>query len=328
MVAQLDRTFIGLSKRKTITRLISYLLYEGRPLTTRGRWINPLLRMVFSLQVSRRPSRQVRSPVYIVGMGRSGTTVLGTTLAMHHDVGFLNEPKAMWSFVYPEEDLIGSYRLAPGRYVLDERNVSDRVREKTIRLFGAYLKYTNSARLLDKYPEMIFRTEFIQSIFPDARFIFLHRNGWDACRSIDSWSERKGVTLDGQRHDWWGLEDRKWRLLCEQIVAEDAVLGKHAGEIGAYVDQRHRAAVEWIVTMKRGLSLSGQDAVLRLRYEDYVSSPSEREQVLAFCGLGPDDNYRHYCSAVLEKQDTAPAFSLPEEIEGEFLRIMGFLGYA
>lgn len=328
MVAQLDRAFIGLSKRKTITRLISYLLYEGRPLTTRGRWINSAIKTLLSIQVRQKSFRPVRAPIYIVGIGRSGTTVLGTTLAMHRDVGFLNEPKAMWSFIYPEEDLTGSYRSVPGEYALNETHASGGVRQDARRLFSSYLKHTGSARLVDKYPEMIFRTEFIRAIFPDARFIFLYRNGWDVCRSIKIWSDIKGVTTDGRRQDWWGLEDRKWRLLCEQVVAADDVLGAHADSIAAYVNPQHRAAVEWIVSMKRGLTLTGQDTVLQLGYEDYVSSPGVREQVLAFCGLEPDDNYRDYCGAVLKKREPRPAFSLPDEIEGEFLRLMDCLGYA
>ena len=43
MVAQLDRLYATLRPQRVPPRLISYALFEGRPLTTRGRWINPLV---------------------------------------------------------------------------------------------------------------------------------------------------------------------------------------------------------------------------------------------------------------------------------------------
>ena len=116
MIAQLDNLFIRLSKKKTFTRIISYLFYEGRPLTTKGRWINPLVFFWYKIQKILPFSKKVSKPIFIIGTGRSGTTVLGLTLGIHEDVGFLNEPKALWSYLYPKDDIIGSYKKLPGEY--------------------------------------------------------------------------------------------------------------------------------------------------------------------------------------------------------------------
>ena len=327
MVAQLDGSFIRLGKGRACTRLISYLFYEGRPLTTRGRFINPLLKALFFLQVKLAPHRRIEEPIYIVGLGRSGTTVLGTTLGIHREVGFLNEPKAMWSYLFPAEDLIGSYREDAAHYVLDGGQVDNRLRREAGRLFGAYLFFSGSRRLVDKYPEMLFRADFLRALFPDARIIFLHRNGWDVCRSIDAWSDEKGVSENGVRIDWWGRDDRKWRYLCEQVVASDDTLGEHVEKISRYVDQRHRAAVEWIVSMKRGLELAEEPGVLSLAYSDYVSSDLVRREVLEFCRLPADASFDQYCSVVLEKRESHAGFDLPAEISGEFHRVMECLDY-
>jgi hypothetical protein len=75
MIAQLDRLFISLSKKKTYTRLVSYF-FEGRPLTTKGRWINPLVFLVYRILARFKLGCRKVDPVYILGTGRSGTTDL------------------------------------------------------------------------------------------------------------------------------------------------------------------------------------------------------------------------------------------------------------
>lgn len=61
------------------------------------------------------------------------------------------------------------------------------------------------------------------------------------------------------------------------------------------------AAVEWIVTMKEGLHLIAEhpDAVLPVKYEDYVKSSDLRRRSVEFCGLSMDEKYDEYCSKVL-----------------------------
>ena len=63
-------------------------------------------------------------PIFIVGTGRSGTTILGKILSVHKQVAFLNEPKALWFFANKEDDLIGSYSKSKGRYHFNENDYS------------------------------------------------------------------------------------------------------------------------------------------------------------------------------------------------------------
>ena len=204
MVAQLDSLYVKSRPTKAFSRLIGYLLFEGRPLTTRGRWINPIVAAHLALEKRLPQLKSVRQPVFIVGTGRSGTTILGTILSMHRDVAFLNEPKALWHSVIAADDLIGSYSTGRARYRLGAEIVTDRIRTQAHKLYGAYLACSLSRRIVDKYPEMIFRVPFLKSIFPDAKFIFLTRHGWDTCHSIENWSLRHGSREDGMTQDWWG----------------------------------------------------------------------------------------------------------------------------
>lgn len=329
MVAQIDKRFSSLSFKKTFTRYVSYLFYEGRPLTTKGRWFNLFVFLGYAIQRWIPASRSVKSPVFIVGTGRSGTTILGVTLGIHDDVGFLNEPKALWSYVCSKDDLIGSYRSEVGSYFLNASDSDDEMKRKIKNIYGCYLKMSGSSRIVDKYPEMIFRYEFVKSIFPDAKFLFLHRNGWDTCDSIKKWSERLGVQHKGEVHDWWGVDGRKWSLLCEQVVSNDKALSPCIDEIKGFKDHISMAAVEWIVSMKEGLSLveKNPEDVMPVSYEKYVSSSGYRKAVLDFCGLGDDENYRKYCNSVLKASPEKKSVDLPESIRSEFMNVMNVLGY-
>ena len=329
MVAQIDSRFVKLSLKKTYTRYLSYALYEGRPLTTKGQWINPLVFFLYRLQAILPLAKPVAKPIFILGTGRSGTTILGVTMGMHNDVGFLNEPKALWSFLYEKEDLIGSYQETPGHYRLSAEDVTSQMIKKAHRIYGNYLRFGCASRVVDKYPELIFRTEFVSSIFPDARFLFLYRDGRDTCHSIRLWSQRLGTDKHGETHDWWGRDDRKWMLLCSQIVAYDDVLGPYVNEIRQYSNHEHRAAVEWTVTMKEGLALMDHspDRVLGVKYEDYISCAKTRQQVLNFCGLAPDERFEKFCRTVLRAPKACPETDLPTVINGEFQQVMKKLGY-
>lgn len=331
MIAQLDSRYIRTRPSKTLVRLLSYGLFEGRPVTTRGRWINPLV--LAWLRTARRlpRTRAVDRPVFIIGTGRSGTTMLGMLLSMHRDVGFLNEPKALWHVLHPGEDVIGNYTRGPARFRLGAADASPEVIEAGHRIFGAYLAVSGSRRVVDKYPELIFRLPFVRAIFPDARFLFVTRNGWDTCRSVGHWSERLGTGNGLGRQDWWGVNRRKWRLMLEEIVAGDPVLRVDRDAIGALEAEIDKAAVEWVVAMQEGLRSMREhpEQILRVRYEDLASGdpiPSLR-RVLAFCELADDQAVFEYASATLVQAESPGPLDLAASILPAFGGTMQELGY-
>lgn len=330
MLAQIDSLYVRTRPMKALTRLISYAFFEGRPLTTRGRWINPLVFAAFGMEKHLPQIRRVEKPVFILGTGRSGTTILGVILSMHCDVGFLNEPKALWHSVYPGEDLIGNYTLGPARYRLGGEDATAEVKKNARRIFGAYLAATCSRRVVDKYPEMIFRVDFLRAIFPDARFLFLMRNGWDTCNSIEKWSERFGVSSGGEEHDWWGLNNRKWNLLVDQLLPEEPCFSDRIEEIRGIDKHSDMAAVEWVVTMKEGMRLleSHPENVHIVRYENLFLKPVETTaDLLSFCGLPLDEKFSSFALSTLRKVEPKKPFKLHPAIEPAFINTMKELGY-
>ena len=331
MVAQIDNHYIRTRPSRLWSRLLSYGLFEGRPLTTRGQWINPLIFGLYGLQRRLPQLKRVESPVFILGTGRSGTTILGIVLSMHRQVGFLNEPKAIWHALHGGEDLIGSYSRDSARYRLGAMDATPAMRRAAHRIYGAYLRATFTDRVVDKYPELIFRYPFVKALFPDARFLFLSRDGWETCNSIEQWSRRLGKAVAGEQHDWWGANDRKWELLVSQIVPEHPDLAPHQAALGALRDHRARAAVEWIVTMREGLRLAREhpDDVLHVAYERLCENPVEMaRQIAAFIGLDEDDRYLGYAGEVLAPPRPHGKFMLPAFLDEPFLQVQRALGHS
>jgi hypothetical protein len=331
MIAQIDAAYIKQRPTKVISRLISSALFEGRPLTTKWQWINPLVFSILNVAKRLPAIRKVRAPVFIIGTGRSGTTVLGLVLSMHRDVGFLNEPKALWHTVHPGEDLIGSYTLDVAHYRLGDVDATDLRRRWIHRIYGTYLIATCTNRVVDKYPELIFRVPFVRALFSDAKFLFLMRNGWDTCRSIAGWSNRLGLQVNGEVHDWWGVNRRKWLFLIEQIVPEHADLALHQAEIRKFTNQADMAAVEWILTMREGLALlkSNPADVMGVKFEDLSQKPDTvLGQLGDFLGLATDRMFLEYGKKTLHPVPVTGEFDLHPLIVAPFHETMRRLGYA
>lgn len=330
MVAQIDRQYLGLGLARTLRRLFSYGLFEGRQATTRGQWFNPLVFALLRVLALAPGQPRIDRPIFITGLGRSGTTILGLVLSVHHEVGFLNEPKAIWHVIDPRQDINGNFGGSAPRFRLGAADVSDAARQRAQRMFARYLGIVGATRLVDKYPEQIFRVPYIRALFPDARFIFIHRSGVDACQSIVRWSERLGrETADGTE-DWWGRNDSKWRNLWAELIAADPEYGDIAALDPATLDHANRAAVEWIVTMREGLSQSRQnpDFIVRVRYEDLLDRPdTELRALLQACDLPHDAAVLDYARARLYENPAKPMPLLVSPVQYWFDRTMTDLGY-
>ncbi len=331
MIAQINPNYIKTRPMKVLPRFISYALFEGRPVTTKGRWINPLVFSILkTVSTTKNRYKSIEKPIFILGTGRSGTTILGIVLSMHREVGYLNEPKAIWHVIHPYEDIIGNYSRGEARYRLAAEDATDEMRQRAAQMFGAYLTVTRSKRIVDKYPELIFRVDFVRTLFPDARFIFLARNGWDTCHSIANWSQRLGIQVNGEKHDWWGVNDRKWKLIAEQLVKTDSAFAEIADEAKGFERHLDRAAIEWTVTMQEGFRLlqESSDCIHLLRFEDLTAeSDAALAELCDFCELPPDNTFREYARQTLHPVPARTPFDLHPKIAPVFHEMMGKLGY-
>lgn len=329
MVAQVDSVYASYGLGRLVRRLASYGFYEGRPLTTKGRFINPLVFAWLNTLVALPGEPMVDRPVFITGLGRSGTTILGILLSLHRQVGYLNEPKALWHVIDPRQDINGNYALSGGQYHMDAADATPAMGLRARRLFSRYLTLTGSSRVVDKYPELIFRVGYVRALFPDAKFIFITRSGADAVPSVVKWSERLGVKSGEHTDDWWGRNDIKWHYLREQLVLGNPEYESVWPLATADLDHANRAALEWIVTMREGLAQEQRypDAVIRVAYETLLADPAELVRLQQQCGLEPDPRVADYARKRLYDN---PAKGWPElhpAVDALFRETMTRLGY-
>lgn len=330
MIAQMNYHYIKTRPWKVYSRLISYAFFEGRPVTTRGRWFNKIV--FFTLKLSKLlPSiKKVQKPTFIIGTGRSGTTILGIVLSMHKDIGYLNEPKALWHEIYKYEDIIGNYTNLEAKYFLDESMVNNFNIYNAHKIYSNYLLFTFSNRVVDKYPELIFRIPFVKKIFPDAKFLFLVRNGWDTCISIEQWSKRLGITNKYEVQDWWGVNKRKWTLLVSDVILKDNYFKSIWPCIDTINNHIDMAALEWIASMRQGLKMMSKypNDILRIDYEELVKKPKiVLKTIEDFMELDNDQTFINYGCEILKPNPPKRRIKLNDRILPLFIDTMNSLGY-
>lgn len=284
MIAQLDKHYVAVARTRTFVRLASYGMFEGRPVTTRGQWINPAVEahLRFALRFAR-PAVPER-PIFILGVGRSGTTLLGKLLGVHPAVGYLNEPKMMWHLIDPVEDVTGFYYTAgQGQFVRTAADVTPEMRTRAQRLYGYYLRATRTTRFVDKIGELGYRREYLRALFPDCVLVAIVRRPQAMARSVAKWSLDHG----SPGADWWGVNDRKWILLRDTVLANEPDSEQLLSVAASNPTEVDRALLEWVAEMRAITdhdSRAPVDAVIR--YEDLVSHPVDQmRKVLDAVGL-------------------------------------------
>lgn len=334
MVAQLDDPYKSrLGAARIARRVASWAMFEGRPHTTKGQWFNPV---VFGLlrTMSAVPGKPTLDrPIFVTGLGRSGTTILGKLFSAHPDVGFLNEPKAIWSLIAPDSDVCADYVESGGRFRLSANDASTEKSQLAHRLFSRYLSMVGAKRLVDKYPELVFRLDFVRALLPDAKLVFITRHGRDACQSIALWSTRKGRNSDSQdeqTEDWWGRDGVKWRYLMDELVKPDSRYADIAGLDESKFSEVERAAVEWLVTTEAGLDWEqgNPGQIIRVVYEDLANDPQTViPAMLTACELSIDQDLLDYASEVLNPPPLREDPELCDQIKQQFNRVLVRAGY-
>jgi hypothetical protein len=212
-----------------------------------------------------RNDRSDAVPLFIVGCGRSGTTMLRLLLDTHSEIAIPGESHFIPSLWIKRrrydqngldvrkmvEDVLATQHVRA--WQVPEERVWDRVEslvaptfsDVVTALFTAYADEHGKRCWGDKTPIYVLSMDLLGRLFPRAKFIHLIRDGRDVALSYLSVPWGPGTTWEAA----W-----KWR--------RDVTAGRDAG------------------------SRLGRDRYLEIRYERLVSSPvSTLEQVCSFGGL-------------------------------------------
>jgi hypothetical protein len=159
--------------------------------------------------------------IFIVGCGRSGTTLLRSMLDSHPDVavpgearfltGFLTHPESIAAGPWDEHAFVEALGAEPSfdAWGLPIESVAEALASSSPASFadgvrGVYRCYADShgkARFADKTPSLVLHLPILADLFPEGRFVHLVRDGRDvALSTIDApWGPD---TVVGAAHYW------------------------------------------------------------------------------------------------------------------------------
>lgn len=263
----------------------------------------------------------LKRPVFIIGCGRSGTTILGNTLAVHASVTYLNEYRHLWANAYPASDVWSSRARERGGRVDLTESVCTPERNRRLRAnFYCETFVTGRPRLVEKFPVNNFRLPFVDAIFPDALFVHLLRSGLEVARSIEKM---------GQEGLWYGHDDYKWKAL-------EAYAGRSERyrDLPALCDTaRRRGLLEWRMSVETAVDFF--DALpaerhVSLTYEELLDRPVEViRRIEEFAGLAPSKTVHSFAEANLQRRspriDVTHLSDVEERLAGDLMRRLDYL---
>ena len=190
------------------------------------------------------------TPIFILGMPRSGTSLTEQILASHPEVAGAGELNTVNDLVAGLPRRLGEDY--PACIVRLDTTLLDELASAYLRELEQ-ARHNGESRITDKMPHNFLNLGFISLLFPRARIIHCQRNPIDTCLSIYfqnfGWMHPYGTRLD-------------W--------------------LGSYYRDYARLMAHW----ERTLDIP----ILRIRYEDTVEDQEAvTRKLLDFCGLEWDD---------------------------------------
>lgn len=186
---------------------------------------------------------ELRSPVFVVGCPRSGTSIFVRQFRRHPDVAEWSEAGEIWDPNYhdPEAD-----------HVFTDADVTPEDRARIRSTFETYTRLRRKDRFVNKHPRNSLRVEFIREIFPDARFVHVVRH---PIGPVDSMI-RRSKQGDRTNHPYGRfVKPPGWR---DDIQEDDLVkFSRSWKKVNDYLLERH------------------DDSFITVTYEDFCSSPAD-----------------------------------------------------
>lgn len=198
----------------------------------------------------RRVGLETEVPVFIVGMPRSGTSLVEQILTHHPEVAGAGELRDIPRLVNALADRRGTEEqypeCMPGIDAATSQQLAAPYLERLRQLGGS------ARRVTDKNPENFLHLGLIATLFPQARVIHCRRDPLDTC------------------------------LSCYLRFFQGMSFACDLGDLGRYYREYERLMAHWQAALPLDM--------LELVYEDLVADPEgESRRLVAFCGLDWDE---------------------------------------
>ncbi len=213
------------------------------------------LRMAVATQrvfVAPPPKTRMEVPIFIIGVHRSGTTLLRLVLDSHSRIAVPRESV----FLLPLSGMLREEAALHGLAALgfEPEHVFIKLREFSDYFFDAYAAARGKPRWADKSPQYVDCLDFIERLYgPACKYLFIYRHGLDVANSI---GPRRNIRLARPHKeacgDPYAGAARYWAVQCRKMLA---------------FEHTHRARV------------------FAFKYEEFVQAPEQTgKQIFAFLG--------------------------------------------
>jgi hypothetical protein len=210
------------------------------------------------LRSLKRNGNPSRTPIFVVGMPRSGSTLVEQVLAANHRVLALGELRAFEDIVRSFDSMKGS--AFPGWLTTLEPDDLSELAQRYLTRIEAVARAHDPAfdiggetRVLDKMPGNFKFLGLIHLAFPNARIIHTRRDPVETC------------------------------LSCFRILFESVPFSYDLGELGRCYRQYERLMAAWRQTLPR-------EVIYDVDYERLVFDfETEARRLVSYCGLEWDD---------------------------------------
>ncbi len=275
-------------------------------------------------RATRGPVKQpARPPLFVVGCGRSGTTILGNLIGIHPGVTYLNEPYHLWAAIDPTLDLTNLHVRTRARLFWTDP-ASDEERNRFLRLFGPL---GQRGLLVEKTPHNIYRVDWIRSVFPGARFVNIRRSGIEVIRSIDRIASTSTYRMMRPDYNqWWGSHGCKWDALARECPERG-----YRWNPEILTTSLDRGAYEWLTSLGEADRLAESVGAQWLDVDHPELCRDPRGVLARICehaGLDPDAAWLTRCEQeIVEKPAAARSVVLHEEIREDFNLMQARFGF-
>ncbi|MGE5134183.1 MAG: sulfotransferase family protein [Gemmatimonadota bacterium] len=272
------------------------------------------------------PPATDRPPVFIIGCGRSGTTLLGEIFATHPQVSYRYEPYHRWAAIDPVTDFLQLYSRGGHHCLLDAGSATPAARRRFRRLMTAPPGFT----LVEKSPINALRIGYLDALAPDACFLHIVRDGADVARSISKMaSVTRRMAFRPPLNEWWGVGDAKWRALQRDGQAR----GYYPGELSLLATDAQRGACEWLLSLREVGAWRPRlgSRLTEIRYPDLMADPwAILKAATGWLGLSCPSQWLEEAGARVNPAASRPAgrLELPPGMSADFNSMQEYFGFS
>jgi len=236
-----------------------------------------------------------KTPIFVVGLPRSGTTLTERIIASHSQVESVGETQFLQMVLRRESGVESVEKITP--------EMIEAVAEKDISLISkGYLdavayRLGDVPMFIDKLPLNFLYLGFIAKAFPVARIIHLRRNPMDTCfamyKQVFTWAYKFSYTLDGlgQYYVAYDRLCKHWHaILADRLIKVDyeALVTNQEGQTRMLLDK---------------LGLEFEEACLNFDKNTTPSTTASSVQVREKVHTRSVDRWRHFAKQLQPLRD-------------------------